>query len=239
MNKIKDKILFGTPIIEIPKNMIIENKKGKKKLKKTLTNKNNLTTNNKKKAIIIQNTKKDEINIINPGDKIKVNVKVNKKDDKLLNFEPKLQYLDLKNEIKDIYKDLNDEELEIIIKELIKANFNKKILNNNISQTLRDIELAIPIKGINNNSGVQNKFKKGFLNTFKIMRDIFNKINIEKYIKINPYIISEEYKKQKKIYDKEYAKEQQEYYKKKEENKEVNNQKINKIVKQDIKKIII
>jgi len=53
MNKIKDKILFNSPIIEIPKNMIITTKKGVKKLKKTLTDKNNLTSYNKKKAIIL------------------------------------------------------------------------------------------------------------------------------------------------------------------------------------------
>ncbi len=47
MIKSKDKILFSTPVIEIPKKMIIETKKGKKKLKKTLTDKNNLTSYNK------------------------------------------------------------------------------------------------------------------------------------------------------------------------------------------------
>ena len=76
MIKSKDKILFSSPVIEIPKKMIIENKKGKKKLKKTLTDKNNLTTFNKQKAIIIKTTNKDEINILNPGDKLKVNVKI-------------------------------------------------------------------------------------------------------------------------------------------------------------------
>lgn len=149
MNKIKDKILFNTPIIEIPKNMIITTKKGLKKLKKTLTDKNNLTSYNKKKAIILQNTNKDEINIINKGEKIKVNVKVKKNiNKKLLNFKPEtLDFTPIKEVKKEKIKEINNIKKENIIKvqpkKALVANISKieeKKDNNNIINIYKEID---------------------------------------------------------------------------------------------------
>ena len=169
-------IKFNSPIISIPDNLKIIDKKGNIKSIKTLTKNNNLSSNNKLKSIQLKINKNDEFLIISKGDtiieteKLKMKNEINKIKDIINELKlKKNKNIDDKENLKILksnLKKLNDE---------LKFKKNKKIEPE--PEPEPEIKLTYKEKLI---LDALNKVKK-FIDEFKDNKKINSSIKLSKY----------------------------------------------------------
>jgi len=169
-------IKFNSPIISIPDNLKIIDKKGNIKSIKTLTKNNNLSSNNKLKSIQLKINKNDEFLIISKGDtiieteKLKMKNEINKIKDIINELKlKKNKNIDDKENLKILksnLKKLNDE---------LKFKKNKKIEPE--PEPEPEIKLTYKEKLV---FDALNKVKK-FIDEFKDNKKINSSIKLSKY----------------------------------------------------------